>query len=251
LYSLKLNLALSACCGQILTSTSKGEHMKKLLPAAIAAMMLAGCATQYSETPLAGNFATTKQNKLQASSHWLLIAKDVAEQIKLGTDKVGAPVYVTPPAQNSKFAQVFYDEIITSLVNQGVTVRRVHDMTVQVVDIDTQLLHFSTNRTQNRRFTSMTALAGGIAALYGVNWATGTKEVIGGLAATGSYDWLNWVDQEYASGRTPSYELVITTSLTKNSQYLARRTDVYYINDNDATLYNKESDFSFKVVGGE
>lgn len=225
--------------------------MKKILPVVLAAMTLAACSTQYSETPLAGNFATSKQNKLQASSHWLLIAKDVAEQIKLGTDKVGAPVYVTPPAQNSKFSQIFYDQVITSLVNQGVTVRRVHDVTVQIVDIDTHLVRFSADRTQNRRFTSMTALAGGIAALYGVNWAAGTKAAVGGLAASASYDWLSWVDQEYAKGRTPSYELIVTTSLTKNAQYLARRTDAYYINDDDASLYNKDNDYSFKVVGGQ
>jgi len=225
--------------------------MKTFLPVAMATMMLAACATPYSETPLAGNFATTNQNKLQASSHWLLIAKDVAEQIKLGTDKVGAPVYVTPPSQNSKFSHVFYDQVITSLVNQGVIVRRVHDATVQVVDIDTQLVRFSPDREQNRRFTSMAALAAGVSALYGVNWASGTKAAVGGIAATAGYDWLSWVDQEYAKGKTPSYELIITTSLTKNAQYLARRTDAYYINDSDAPLYNKETDFSFKVVGGQ
>ena len=226
--------------------------MKKLLPVAMAAAMLAGCATQYSETPLAGNFATTKQNKLQASSHWLLIADDVAKQIKAGTEKVEAPIYVTPPAQNSsKFTQVFYEQIITSLVNQGATVRRVHDRTVQVVDIDTQLLRFSTDRSQNRRFVSVTALAAGIAALHGVNWSTSTQAAVGGLAVTAGYDWLTWVDQEYAKGRTPAYELVVTTSLTRNAQYLARRTDAYYINDDDASLYNKNTDFTFGVVGGQ
>lgn len=225
--------------------------MKKFLPVVLATMALTACSTQYSETPLAGNFATSTQNKLQASAHWLSIAKNVAEQIKLGTDKVGAPVYVTPPSQNSKFSHVFYEQIVTSLVNQGVTVRRVHDQTVQVVDIDTQLVRFSADRSQNKRFTSATAIAGGIAALYGVNWAPGTKAAVGGLAATSSYDWLSWVDQEYAKGSTPSYELIVTTSLTKNAQYLARRTDAYYIIDSDASLYTKESDFSFKVVGGQ
>lgn len=226
--------------------------MNKLLPVALAAALLGGCATQYSEAPLAGNFATSKQNKLQASQHWLLIADDVAKQIKASSEKVEAPIYVTPPAQNSsQFTQIFYEQIITSLVNQGATVRRVHDRTVQVVEIDTQLLHFSTDRSQNRRFTSVTALAAGIAALHGVNWSASTQGAVGGLGLAAGYDWLSWVDQEYAKGPTPAYELVVTTSLTRNAQYLARRTDAYYIGNDDATLYNKNTEFNFAVTGGQ
>ncbi|MDE2427631.1 MAG: hypothetical protein KGM99_02825 [Burkholderiales bacterium] len=225
--------------------------MKKLLPVAMAAALLASCSTPYSETPLAGNFPTTKQNKLQAASHWLLIAKDVAEQIKLGTDKIGAPVYVTPPEQNSKFTKAFYTEVITSLVNQGVLVRKVNDGTAQVIDIETQLVAFSPDRHQNKRFVSVSAIGAGIAAVHGLGIPVATDRVIGGFAAAGSYDWLTWIDQEYAKGPTPSYELIVTTSLVKNSQFVARRTDAYYINDTDWTLYNENKDFNFKVVGGQ
>ena len=223
--------------------------MKKLIPMAVAAMMLAGCATQYSETPLTGNFPTTTQNKLQASAHWLLIAKDVATQIKAGTDKIGAPVYVTPPAAHSKFTQVFYEQLITSLVEQGVTVRRTQDSTVQVVDIDTQLLEFRNDREQNRQFTSLTIIGVGIAALHELS--TTAALAVGGLAVAGASDWHNWVNQEYASGRTPRYELIVTTSLIKNAQYVARRTDAYYISDADSSLYKKDRDFTFKIVGSK
>jgi uncharacterized lipoprotein YajG len=100
-----------------LQASSKGKQMKKFLPVVLATMALTSCSTQYSETPLAGNFATSTQNKLQASAHWLSIAKNVAEQIKLGTDKVGAPVYVMPPSQNSKFSQVFYEQNLIQFGN--------------------------------------------------------------------------------------------------------------------------------------
>ncbi len=225
--------------------------MKKLLPIAMAVAVLAGCSTTHTEAPLASNFATTKQNKLQAANHWLLIAKDVADQIRIGTEKVGAPVFVTPPQQNSKFTQAFYTQIITSLVNQGVTVRKYNDGTAQVIDIDTQLLKFSPNRHQNKRFISATAISGGIMAIHGLDFPVKTDAVLGSLAVTGAYDWLRWIDQEYASGATPRYELIVTTSLVKNAQFIARRTDAYYIADSDWTMYNNESDYTFRVVGGQ
>ncbi|MFZ6723676.1 hypothetical protein [Undibacterium sp. Ji49W] len=225
--------------------------MKKLLPIALAAGLLAGCTTPYSETPLAGNFPTTTQNKLQAASHWLLIAKDVADQIKLGTDKIGAPVYVTPPQQNSKFTLAFYNQIITSLVNQGVVVRKVNDGTAQVIDIETELVRFSPNRHQNTRFVSVTAIGAGIAAVHGLGIPVKTDYVLGGLGLAAAYDWTHWVNQEYAKGPTPTYELIVTTSLVKNLQFVARRTDAYYVSDYDWTLYNKETDFNFRVVGGQ
>lgn len=225
--------------------------MKKLLPIAMAVAVLAGCSTTHSEAPLASNFATSKQTKLQAANHWLLIAKDVADQIRIGTEKVGAPVFVTPPQQNSKFTQAFYTQIITSLVNQGVTVRKYNDGTAQVVDIDTQLLRFSPNRHQNKRFISATAISGGIMAIHGLDIPVRTDAVLGSLAVTGAYDWLRWIDQEYASGATPRYELIVTTSLVKNSQFIARRTDAYYIADSDWIMYNNESDYNFRVVGGQ
>ncbi len=225
--------------------------MKKLLPVAMAVAVLAGCSTTHSEAPLASNFATSKQTKLQAANHWLLIAKDVADQIRIGTEKVGAPVFVTPPQHNSKFTQAFYTQIITSLVNQGVTVRKYNDGTAQVIDIDTQLLKFSPNRHQNKRFISTSAISAGVMAIHGLDFPVKTDAVLAGLAVTGAYDWLRWIDQEYASGATPQYELIVTTSLVKNSQFIARRTDAYYIADSDWTMYNKESDYTFRVVGGQ
>lgn len=225
--------------------------MKKFLPVALSAALLAGCATPYTETPLAGNFPTTTQNKLQAASHWLVIAKDVAEQIKLGTDKIGAPVYVTPPNRESQFTKAFYTEIITALVNQGVTVRSVNDGTAQIVNIETQLVRFSPDRHQNRRFASVTAIGAGIAAVRDMRFSQGTNAGLGALALAGAYDWTHWVEQEYAKGPTPTHELIVTTSLVKNSQYIARRTDAYYVADYDWTLYTKDTDYNFQVVGGQ
>lgn len=186
--------------------------MKKFVPVAIAAMLLAGCASsKFSSYTEAG---TTKNTDSQTSaSNWLLIAKDVADQIKLSTDKIGAPVFVTPPASPSKFAQAFYAQVVTSLVNQGVTVRKFNDGTAQIIDIDTQLVRFVPEKQVNRRFLGLTSASG--------------NEV------------------------QPNYEVIVTTSLVKNSQFVARRTDAYPVNEHDASLYNKDTEFKFKVIGGQ
>jgi hypothetical protein len=44
--------------------------------------LFAGCATPYSEAPLATNFPTSKQQKLQAAAHWNVIAGDVASRFR-------------------------------------------------------------------------------------------------------------------------------------------------------------------------
>ena len=41
----------------------------------IASFVLSGCATKYSEVPVAKNFETTEQHVLQAAKHWDLINK--------------------------------------------------------------------------------------------------------------------------------------------------------------------------------
>ena len=53
----------------------------KLLSALVITAMIAGCATPYSEAPLATNFPSSKQPKLQAAAHWNAIAGDVAKQL--------------------------------------------------------------------------------------------------------------------------------------------------------------------------
>ncbi len=191
--------------------------MKKLLPVAVAAILLAGCSTPFYDAAKSTGPAAEKPSELHVASNWLLIAKDVANQIKLGTDKIGAPVFVTPPHESSKFAQAFYTQVVTSLVNQGVTVRKFNDGTAQIIDIDTQLVRFSAERSENRRFLG-----------------------ISGFSSSAS------------TTEAPSaYEVIVTTSLIKNSQYVARRTDVYPVNEYDASLYNKDAEFKFKVTGGQ
>ncbi|MBC7500246.1 MAG: hypothetical protein H7315_07095 [Herminiimonas sp.] len=45
-------------------------------------VLLAGCATGFSETPRPTNFSVLQQKRIQAASHWEVIATNVATQIR-------------------------------------------------------------------------------------------------------------------------------------------------------------------------
>lgn len=91
--------------------------------AMVIAAMLAGCATPYSEAPLATNFPTTKQEKMQAAAHWNVIAKDVAAQISLKLAEQ-RPLHVAQPTGKSAFERAFANQLISSLVADGQTVMK-------------------------------------------------------------------------------------------------------------------------------
>lgn len=209
---------------------------KTLLIAGVAAIFMAGCAAEYSEAPRPTNYSILKQKKMQAASHWDLIATDVAEQIKnsVGSNEL---LFVNEPAPNSQFNKAFHNSLISALVNKGVRVSTNPDSKALSINVETQLVGFSPNRFQNGRFVSSTAIAAGLMGIHGLHMVEETNWAIGVLGITGAIDFNNWIEREYANGNTPRFELIVTTSAVNSSQYVARRTDVYYISDPDGRLY--------------
>jgi hypothetical protein len=215
----------------------------------MAAILFAGCATEYSEVPRPTNYSVLKQKKMQAASHWELIANDVAEQIKNNVD-IKQLLYVAPPRPDTEFTKAFNTELITALVNKGMSVSRNGDTRALNIEVETQLVRFSPYRHQNSRFVSATAITGGIMALNGLDMADKTAIGVGVLGLAAARDWHEWMEREYARGFTPMHELIVTTSATNSTQYVARRTDVYYIEDWDNRLYKQPADKTITVTGG-
>ncbi len=211
--------------------------MRKTLLAGIAGIFLAGCAAEYSEVPRPTNYPVLKQKKMQAASHWNIIANDVAEQISnsIRKDEI---LYLSRSKQETEFNEAFYNQLLTALVNKGIRISKNGDTRALTVDVETQLVKFSPNRFQNHRFVSSTVIAAGLMAVNGLHPSTTTAAALGILGVTAANDWHQWMD-EYAKGETPQYELIVTTSATNSVQYIARRTDVYYIADPDNHLYNQ------------
>lgn len=207
--------------------------------------MVAGCATPYSEAPLATNFPTTKQQKVQAAAHWNTIAGDVASQIsaKLAERR---PLYVAQPASKSAFDRAFANQMISALVAGGHTVLK-NPAGALTVEIDTQVVSFSPDRPQYRHTGTATALTTGVWALH-VGEATAGAALFATIAAADAYAWFR---SEFASGETPKTEIIVTTSVNDNNQYLSRSTSVYYVTDTDRLLYESLPTRTIKVTGGD
>jgi len=130
------------------------------------------------------------------------------------------------------------------LIDQGRIVSKAPTNAL-IVDIDTQAIQFSANRPQYNHVGEASILAAGVWALSAVN-ATAAGVLTTGVASADAYTWFK---SEFASGATPQTEIIITTSITDDTRYLARNTSVYYVADTDRSLY--EGLPTIRVKGAE
>ncbi len=194
-------------------------------------VMLGGCAAPYSEAPVATNFPSTKQPKLQAASHWNAIANDVAQQISAGI-KEKQPLFVNQSTVKTAFDRAFSNQLISALVGQGFPVLKSPGGALNV-EIDTQTVRFSANRPQYNHAGVATALTAGVWALHQARASAGAVL----LTAVASADAYSWFRSEFATGETPQTEIIITTSVGDARQFLARNTSIYYVADTDSGMY--------------
>ena len=211
--------------------------LKQLVAALACLQFVAGCATPYSEAPLATNFPTNRQPKLQAAAHWNVIAGDVAKQISAGL-KDKRPLFVDQSSVRTVFDRAFTNDLISALVAGGHTVLKSPTGALNV-DVDTQTVRFSPNRPQYNYAGVATALTTGVWALHQAH-ATAGAVLVAGVASADAYSWFR---AEFATGETPQTEIIITTSVSDASQYLARSTSIYYVADTDSRMYVYEPPF--------
>lgn len=207
--------------------------MKTALTGVLAALLLAGCATPYSEAPLATNFPTEKQQKLQAASHWLTIADDVATRLSASLPQHSA-LHVQQAADATPFQQAFTGQLITSLISAGHTVLKTPDGALNV-EVETQAIAFAPDRPQYRNAGTATALSTGLWALYEIQ--PSAAGAITALAAAN--DATQWFRSEFATGATPQTEIIVTSTVSDVRRLVARSTSVYYVADHDSRLYRK------------
>ncbi len=213
--------------------------MKTKLAALVAAAIFStGCATPHAETPQATNFPSSKQQKLQAASHWNTIAKDVAA--KLGTTvPKSAALYVSPQPKQTVFDRAFTNLLITALIDAGHPVLKSAQGALEVT-VETQPVAFAPNRPRHQYVGGATALGAGVWVLYDIVEHASSGAGKAALLSLGAYDALTWFQSEFASGATPSTEIIVTTSVADANRYLARATSVYYVADSDSELYTPE-----------
>lgn len=228
--------------------------MKKIMLSLVAgSVLLGGCAAPYSETPTATNVPTANQLKLQAASHWQVIAEDAANRLTASLDR--APLYVHQHDQQSQFERAFNQQLISSLLSAGYPVMlSPNNPGTRTVEVSAEALTFAPGRKQARTLIGApTALAAGLwVAGEALTMAPGDAlgaVALGGLALTEAHQWFA---AEKASGPTPRTEIVVTTSVTSPDRYLAQVTSAYYTTETDARLYRSMKEgVSIPVRGGQ
>lgn len=207
---------------------------------------------EHMEAPVATNFHTSLQPKLQAAEHWRRVANDAADALARSLKEGAACIAKTgcqtlylkrqcdssgclPSACETTFNRVFFNEFLTALVGQGYQVSATPVNAAITVDIDVQALSFADNRPQFRYAGRAVELGEGIWALKDVVLVT---ERNGNPLQPETGNNLNWLRTNFAAGVTPRNELVVSVSaLSPEKTYLARNTGIYYTADADASLY--------------
>lgn len=203
-----------------------------------AVAVLTGCAAT-APIPLAENFELTVQPKVRSAGHWELLSHDVVAQTLATLGQAGvapqAQLHVALPANPSTFDRAFREFLITKLVQGGAPVFQSAGQTLQVT-YDTQVVRHNSERPHfiPGRFTM---LAAGLMAAYGLRDVHLDAQLLAGLGLAGAVDYAASVD----SGGPTHTELILTTTVTRDGQYIARKTDVYYLQNADTPLFLRPS----------
>ena len=208
-----------------------------LSAAAAAALALAGCGS--APIPLAKNFEQTSQHKVRSAGHWELLSSDVVEQTRASLAQIGfgqdAPLHVALPPNPSSFDLAFRDFLITEMVQGGAIVHQQPGAGLEV-SYHTQLVRHNSDRPH---FIPgmFTMLAAGVGAAYGLRHEHVDAKILAGLGLAVAADYANSIN----SGGPTNTEMILTTTVSRNGQYVARKTDVYYLENVDTPLFMRPS----------
>lgn len=210
----------------------------------LAALLVAGCAIHDGRPPVS-TMDVGGQVKLKSASHWQIVAADVSSQIARAFKQdnlTPRQVWVPDGSSKSRFAAVFASQLRSSLVQSGLVVAD-SPKTAYEVEVKTEAVWHGKSRHAYRPGT-YTALATGVMVLRDaiINGSDPVGAVIGVAAA---YDVAKTIDE--FSGR-PFTELVLTTAIRHNGNYVLHRTDVYYVDEVDVALFETGAR-DFAVVG--
>jgi len=202
---------------------------------------ISACATR--PTPVSHPYSS--QKKIEVAHHWDIIAENVASQIKVSLEKAGLMtryVFVTSNDYATEFNEGFKDMLTTHLVKQGVTTLAEKSLAYLAVEYKAQVLFHKSGKLSyvpSPKTGALAVLGAGIIAITDAILSEASKTdlvlAIGGTA-------LGWSALDEATARAftsgqPMSEVIITTSVVEQGIYVMRKTDVYYIVDQDFWHY--------------
>ncbi len=212
--------------------------MRRSLPLLLAPLALLVLGACQSQVPLASTYDLTYQQKMQAAEHWQVLARDIVEQVALRAAPYGYEIAVEREGPSTVFATAFDDMLITQFVQNGFLVRDTVQPGGLLLRYKTQLVTHAPGRDVRPPVGTFVALGGGIIALHAAlenTLSAGNVNVL--TAATAGA-------LEIGAGsiaEVTDTEFIVTTSLLSDDLYVARYTDIYYLPDGDADLYQVET----------
>lgn len=212
--------------------------MRSFYSCCLLILLLCSC---ISGIPDPASYPYSQQKKMQASQHWEVLAKDLANRINnelIISDNIHRAVFVketcgdeaTPCHANetSSFNEAFRDLLITNLVEFGIPTNSRQDDEAIEVQYKVQVVLQNTERMRTIQPGLLTALSAAIVVFR--NAPTDVIILATGVAADVAH---------YNLSRPGYYEVIITTSMITNEKYLFRASDIYYIKDKDFHHYQE------------
>lgn len=201
--------------------------------------VICGCSSRIPE-PV--TYPYSQQSKMQASHHWDVLAYDLSNRINnelIRSDNIEKAVFVEQtcgdeeqacaPHETPPFNEAFRDLLITNLVGFGIPTKNKPDTDAIDILYKVQVVRHHTKRTRSLQPGMLTGLSSAIVVLRNAPAALMT------LAAGVAADVAN--SSLAISGH---YEVIITTSMILDKQYIFRASDIYYINDKDFWHYEEQ-----------
>ncbi len=204
------------------------KHIK-MLGMAILFVVIQGCAI-HDGRPAPININVADEQKLKSVKHWEVVADDISNSIAKVALETNSTIYISPINRTS-FGKVFPSYIRSKLLTRGIKVSSTEDRALRVeINLDT-VNHVILNRYNPG---TLAALAAGVLVLRDF---TGNERSSAGSLATllvGADAIMSFNEIT----KRPSTEVVITTSIQRETNFIAHRTDAYYIDIQDSTLFN-------------
>ncbi len=191
-----------------------------------------------SQVPVPAAYPLSTQHKMQAMHHWKVLAEDVAYRIddylERSVFEKHYPIYVAPGG-TTPFEKAFYDLLITQLVENGLQVSRSRNEAM-VLSFDLDMVRHSKRTVVTRRGVYK-SLAPGMYVQRRAPEMT-TYDSIRSDEVHVAQSRIN-VDSGIYTHHLPNVEIMVTTSLTRNENYVVRDSSIYYINDSDWKNYRQ------------
>lgn len=203
--------------------------------------------------PVATSYQATTQHKMQAAHHWNVLAAHVAKRLKNTLDltfpesviKPAVHIRYTKDREGIPFGKAFYHMLRTQLLQKGVVLLTNTDyQDTLILDYDMQVLHHKDRRLTYPPPGIFTGLAGGIWLIAKAvdDWSYPELAILPFATVADAGLMMDY----YLPGETNT-EVIITTSVTMDNQYIFGDTGIYYINSGDEDHYY-EANRTFQIV---